>query len=99
MAKIVCQIMSKPINSNKGGIMPVSKIYQISNPSNHISLVGLQRMYKTMLKQGKIQKNGAAHKRLQFLMLCDDDFVLRKVKENEFNEKWKDYTPDLEEII
>ena len=56
-------------------------------------------MYKTMLKQGKIQKNGAAHKRLQFLMLCDDDFVLRKVKENEFNEKWKDYTPDLEEII
>ena len=99
MAKIVCQIMSKPINSNKGGNMPVSKIYHIANVNNHISLVGLQRMYKTLLKEGKIKENGPAHKRLKFLMLCDDDFVFSKVKENEFNEKWKDYKPDLEEII
>jgi len=98
MAKIVCQIMSKPINLNKGGNMPINSIYNISNVNNHISLVGLQRLYKTLLKEGKIKEGGAAHKRLQFLMLCDDDFVFRKVRENEFNERY-DYSPDLEEII
>ena len=42
--------------------------YKIQNTNEHISKVGLIRMYKSLVADKKIKNNGSAHRRLKQLM-------------------------------
>ena len=46
--------------------------YKIQNVNQYISKVGLIRMYKNLLANDKIRKNGPAHRRLMKFMNEED---------------------------
>ena len=46
----------------------IREAHKIQNTNNHISKIGLIRMYKRLLNSNKIKYNGAANKRLKELV-------------------------------
>ena len=65
-----------PINyyiNKKGRIM--REAYKIQNVNQHISTIGLIRMYQRLLSEKKIKENGAAHRRLNRILKDKECFI------------------------
>jgi len=59
------------INNNKRR-KTMREAYKVQNVNQHISKVGLIRMYKDLLAKKKISVDGPAHRRLKRLMNEED---------------------------
>ena len=49
--------------------------YKIQNVNQHISTIGLIRMYQRLLSEKKIKENGAAHRRLNRILKDKECFI------------------------